>query len=159
MIYVAVDWVLGRWLELGSFIATCVAIFYAHLAYRSSVKSGLQAQAAGLVSLRVQAKSAFTEAQRGYVLFEAACRANRSQWVRYERGLPPLRNPSMFNLWPNAKVAAKALTLLEKLSQSYALIETKTEVELEVLLQEAFIASLQMSELAESLETPPDPPS
>ena len=65
----------------------------------------------------------------------------------------------MFNLWPNAKVAAKARTLLEKLSQSYALIETKTEAELEVLLQEAFIASLQMSELAESLETPPDPPS
>ncbi len=65
----------------------------------------------------------------------------------------------MFNLWPNAKVAAKAHTLLEKLSQSYALIETKTEVELEVLLQEAFIASLQMSELAVSLETPPDAPS
>ena len=151
-----VMWLFGPVLAVGSFIVTCAALFYAHLAYRSSVKSAEQARAAELTSLRIQAKTGLDDAQRSLIALKTDCQANRAEWQRYERQLPPLRSQSMINLWPDAEVVALAHNMLDKLVQSYDAVDTMTPSELEELLQEARTTSMKVLALAGELEAPPN---
>ena len=57
------DWVARRCLEIGSFVANCSALFYAHLAYRTSMLGLAQAKQAELRSLRIKAKASVSDAQ------------------------------------------------------------------------------------------------
>lgn len=77
----AFRWILSHWLEIVTLLATFAALFYAHLAYRSSVDAAAQARAAELTSLRIQANAGLSDAQLSLFALEANCQDNRSQWA------------------------------------------------------------------------------
>ena len=110
-------WVIGQVLAIGSFFATCAALFYAHLAYRSSTRNTEQAQAAELTSLRIQAKAGLDDAQRSLFALKANCQANRADWRTHEfRQGPALgRMEPMFRTTPTDKVQHRGQAILEKL--------------------------------------------
>ena len=151
-------WIFGPVLAVGSFIATCAALFYAHLAYRSSVKNSEQARAAELTSLRILAKAGLDDAQRSLIALKTDCQANRAEWETHDfRHVPDLgRMQSMFKTTPTDKVQQRGQTILANISQAYSTLDAKTKNELETLVNEARTASLQIMALAGELQGPPD---
>lgn len=133
-----------------------MALIYAHLAYRASVKGTKQARGAELKDLRLQAQSGLTGARRNLLALEARCRVNREEWSRYEeRQMPRLRSLGMMNAWPHANVGHEARALLADLEQSFGAVETMTQAQLEGLLQQVQSTSLRITALAGALEAPP----
>ena len=116
-------WVYGQVLAVGSFTATCAALFYAHLAYRSSTRNTEQARAAELTSLRIQAKAGLDDAQRSLIALNANCQANRAEWQAHEfRQGPALgRMKPMFQTTPTDKVQHRGQAILEKLGSGLVL--------------------------------------
>lgn len=136
-------------------LLAALALIYAHLAYWASVKDTKQARGAELTSLRLQAQSGLTDARRNYLAIEATCRANRDEWARYERQLPPLRSRVMVDFWPHANVGHEARVLLADLEQSFDAFETMNQAQLEGLLKEVQSTSLQFVALTGALDAPP----
>ena len=151
-------WLLGPVLAVGSFIATCAALFYAHLAYRSSVKNTEQARAAELTSLRIQAKAGLGEAQRSLLALQTSAQASRTEWASHERKQRPVLGPIRdgYSQTSNPKTLGRGHTIFRTLEQSFANVESMKPTELETLMQDARAASLRILSLAGEFQGPPE---
>jgi hypothetical protein len=157
MFEVALNWISHKWLETGSFFITCAALFYAHLAYRTSERGLDHAKQAELTSLRIQAKSGVNDARQALGSLELTCQIYRANWANYERTQPLLANRpvGLLNRSPIDAVQFEGRKLLEQLSASGEAVDTMDLQALEALMQEAKATSLRIQALSGKLESPP----
>lgn len=156
MIEVALEWVAHQWLEIGTLVATCGALFYAHLAYRTSKRGLDQAKQAEVNSLRIQAKAALNDTRQAQVSLELSCQVYRANWASYARTQPILGRPAgHFERCPINAVQSEGRQLLAPLSTSSENVDKMDLSELEALMQRAKATSLRIQALAGKLEPPP----
>jgi predicted anti-sigma-YlaC factor YlaD len=115
MIDIALDFFARKWLETGSFFVTCAALFYAHLAYRTSERGLDHAKSAELNSLRLQAKAGLNDARQTQVSLELSCQVYRANWASYARTQPSLNSvpAGIFDRSPVDRVQFKGRQLLQ----------------------------------------------
>lgn len=154
---IALEWFTRHWLEIGSFFVTCAALFYAHLAYRTSMRGLDQAKLAELNSLRIQTKAGLNDARQALVSLELNCQIYRSNWVRYERTQPITLSGSsgLFEHSPIDAVLVEGRQLLQQLDASSRNVDEMSLQALEALLQRAKVTSLSIQSVAGRLESPP----
>ena len=153
------EWILRQWLEIGGFIVTCAALFYAHLAYRTSAAGLVHSKQAELNSLRIQTKAAMNDAHQAQVSLELTCQIYRANWASHERKQPmTLRAPGpmgFFKRSPIDDVQREGRQLLQQLEAEGATVDAMDLEALEALLQKAKATSLAIQALAGKLEGPP----
>lgn len=157
MINIALEWLTRHWLEVSSFVVTCAALFYAHLAYRTSERGLAHAKQAELNGLRVQAKSAMNDARQAQVSLDLTCQIYRANWANYNRMQPQLSNnhAGIFQRQPTDAVQFEGRQLVKQLSASGETVDKMDLQALEALLQIAKATSLNIQALAGKLESPP----
>jgi len=149
-----VVWVAQHWLEVSSFIVTCAALFYAHLAYRTSQQGLDQAKLAELNNLRLQTKAAMSDARQALVSLELRCHVYRAEWDRRELKKPVfLRMPKgLSDRTPIDEVLIQGRQLLGRLATSSKNLDDMDFQELEALIQSARETSLNVQALAGELK-------
>jgi hypothetical protein len=157
MINFVSEWFTRHWLEIGSFLATCAALFYAHLAYRTSLRGLVQAKQAELTNLRIQTKAALNDARQAQVSLELTCQIYRANWASHARKQPMLLSGSVgfFERSPIDAVRFEGMQLLQQLDASSANVDGMDLRALEASGQEAKATSLAIQALAGKLESPP----
>lgn len=156
MFEAVIEWLGSQWLELASVLLACVALFYAHLAYRSSVQNFAESREVQLTELRVQANEALANAVHSFMDLESKCRQSRVAWEQFEMlELPPLApRVSAFRRFPSDRTRHKGSSLLQDLQNRPGLIESMSAKELEAALHAARVASLKIMALAAEIEPP-----
>lgn len=152
----ALDWVAHRCLENGSFVTTCAALFYAHLAYRTSMLALAQAKQAELTILRIQAQSALIDAPQAQVSLAITCQVYRANWASHARKQPMTLGKSggIFERSPSDAVQQQGVQLIQQLDAYIKLVDQMDLLGLEALLQKAKATALGIQALAGSLEPP-----
>lgn len=151
-------WLSGQWLEIASLLIASAALYYARQAHHSSVSTAAQQRAAELTALRIQAKSGLNEVHHSLIALRRDCQANRAEWKLHEHRNGPVlgQMKPMFHLSPSDKVQHRGTKVFESLGQRYSGLDTMKTGELEMLVNEARKASLQIMALAGELEGPPN---
>jgi len=153
----ALEWVTRQWLEIGGFVVTCAALFYAHLAYRTSALGLAHAKQTELTSLRIQAKAALNDARQAQVSLELSCQVCRASWASHARKQPMMLSGSvgLFDRSPIGSVQYEGKQLLRQLDVPIEKVDEMDLKALEALLQESTGISLGIQALAGKLESPP----
>ncbi len=154
----SLEWITRLWLEIGGFIATCAALFYAHRAYRTSALGLAHAKQAELNSIRIQTKSALNDARQSLVSLDLNCQNYRAQWASHRRkqgmmlGVP--RSIGLLESSPIDAVQYEGKRLLSQLDSASATVDAMDLQALETLQQRAKDTALGIQELALKLESP-----
>ncbi len=152
----ALEFFVGKWLEITTLIVACGGLVYAHLAYRTSGRGLAHAKQAELTSLRLQTKASLGDAEQSLVSLQLNCAIHHAatESERLRRG-PTLAPPEgMLGHSPSDKVAAKGRKVLQDLEAGFANIDQMGLQELEESMRLAKVTSLKIQALASELTAP-----
>ncbi|PZX21386.1 hypothetical protein H9N28_11020 [Rhodobacter capsulatus] len=149
--------IVEYWFEGVTLFLTVLAVLYAHLAYRSSVKSAAQARAAELTSLKIQANTVLDDVYRALLALRSACQANHQEWIRHEGRRPMMLSgpQGMFAEMKSAPIERQGHILWAQLKDVFAKDEAKTPADYEALIKQAREVASQIMGLTAQLESPP----
>jgi hypothetical protein len=146
-----------KWLEIITLVVAFGGLLYAHLSYRTSKRGLAQGAQAELNTLRIQAKAGLNDARQSQVALDLTCQIYRANWASHARkqGVTLSAPVGLHGHAPTDAVQFEGRKLLQQITASGENLDAMDLQALEMFLQHAKAASLNIQALAGKLASPP----